>query len=139
MKIIFVRSRSPASWMIRAACWSRWSHCAIVDGQLVIESTARHGVRARPLAGFLAQYPQREEVAVACPDDAAGLRWARAQIGLPYDWTAILGLALRRDWATPDAWFCSELAEAAVSAAGRVRWRAGLSRITPQHAWMASE
>lgn len=139
MKLLFSRRNTVASWLICLACWSRWSHCAIVDGDHVIESTARRGVHRRPKALFMADYPQAEQVDIPCCDDDAGLRWARAQIGLPYDWTAIAGFVLRRDWQEPDSWFCSELAEGAVRAAGRVRFRSELSRITPQHVWMLNE
>jgi hypothetical protein len=42
----------------------------------------------------------------------------RAQVGKPYDLTAIAGLALGRDWRTPDSWICSELQAAALEACG---------------------
>ena len=37
-----------------------------------------------------------------------------AQLGKPYDKTAILGFATGRDWRTDDSWFCSELGTAAL-------------------------
>ena len=42
----------------------------------------------------------------------------RAQVGKPYDMTAIMGLALNRDWREPESWFCSELQAAALEACG---------------------
>lgn len=44
--------------------------------------------------------------------------YATQQIGKPYDWKAIVGWAMRRDWHKPGAWFCSELVEAAMYDAG---------------------
>jgi hypothetical protein len=38
----------------------------------------------------------------------------RAQLGKPYDVSAIAGLALDRDWRLADSWFCSELVAAAL-------------------------
>lgn len=42
----------------------------------------------------------------------------KAQIGKPYDKAAIAGLALNRNWRTPDSWFCSELMAAALEECG---------------------
>lgn len=41
-----------------------------------------------------------------------------AQIGKPYDRTAIVAFAVDRDWREDDSWFCSELQAAALEAAG---------------------
>jgi hypothetical protein len=43
--------------------------------------------------------------------------FAYAQRGKPYDTTAILAFVANRDWRTPDAWFCSELATASLETA----------------------
>lgn len=42
----------------------------------------------------------------------------RAQLGKPYDITAIAGLALNRSWREADSWFCSELVAAALEFCG---------------------
>lgn len=41
-----------------------------------------------------------------------------AQIGKPYDKTAIVAFALNRNWREDDSWFCSELVAAALEACG---------------------
>ena len=81
--------------------------------------------------------------AVACATlgaflgDATNQSAAASQIGKPYDYTAILGLGLRRDWQEEDAWFCSELVAWAFQHAGEPLFRAEcLRRVTPQHLWM---
>ncbi|KAG0188260.1 hypothetical protein DFQ28_005152 [Apophysomyces sp. BC1034] len=62
---------------------------------------------------------------------------AASQIGKPYDYTAILGLGLRRDWQQDDAWFCSESVAWAFDSAGHPLFRPdSLRRVTPQHLWM---
>lgn len=48
-------------------------------------------------------------------------RWERfleAQIGKPYDSTAIWGFVTGRDWREQDSWFCSELQARALEVAG---------------------
>lgn len=46
------------------------------------------------------------------------LNFLQAQIGKPYDHTAIVAFAFHRDWRELDSWFCSELAAAALEACG---------------------
>jgi uncharacterized protein YycO len=45
-------------------------------------------------------------------------RFLAAQVGLPYDWPGIFGMATDRDWRQPGSWFCSELQAAALEEAG---------------------
>lgn len=136
MRLVFAHKHTPGSWLIRIATWSRWSHVAVVDGSDVIESTLQHGgVKRRPLFEFLDEYRHFEFAEWSLPDEPAAMAFLQAQLGKPYDWTALLGFALRRDWAEDDAWFCNELAEAAAVAGGRQRFRGALSRITPGVSW----
>ena len=62
-----------------------------------------------------------------------------AQVGKPYDETAILAFALNRDWRETDAWFCSELAAAALEAAGVFPYKLAASenKITPEDLFLA--
>jgi hypothetical protein len=52
--------------------------------------------------------------------DAAFWTFVSAQLGKPYDTWAVLGLGADRDWHSPDKWFCSELAAAALEAGGYI-------------------
>lgn len=47
-------------------------------------------------------------------------RFLRAQVGKPYDHSAIWGFASGRDWREDDSWICSELQAAALEHAGIV-------------------
>jgi hypothetical protein len=83
------------------------------------------GVRTRD-----ADYLQGEEVGctyVHLPSDpdvsAKFYDFIHAQIGKPYDKTAILGFAADRNWREDDSWFCSELAAAGLEACGYLKWR----------------
>ncbi len=50
-------------------------------------------------------------------------RFIHAQIGKPYDKTAIIGFAAGRNWREDDSWFCSELAAAGLEQCGYFKWR----------------
>jgi uncharacterized protein YycO len=140
VKVIYCRSRNLGSWMLRTALWSKWSHCAIVTPEkTVIEAAAFHGVREVPFDGFIAQHSACGVRVVSVPDARAALRFARAQIGKPYDWQGVFGLALRDDaWQDDSAWFCSELVEAVLAHGGRQRFVNDAQRVTPQHSWMVA-
>lgn len=115
--------------------WSPYTHVDIVrpDGSLLgarSDSVGGKppGVQIRP-----ANYETWAHVALVelpCSDavEAAYLAFAEAQIGKPYDTTAIMHMALlnanptvpapERNWADDDSWFCSELDLAAKQASG---------------------
>lgn len=115
--------------------WSPWSHCGIIDGDVVIEAIAVHGVVVTPLHEFLARssrYAIVEFGAAYQPTIDA----ARAQIGTRYDYAGVAGIGLHHDWQDPSAWFCSELVAHALERGGLKLFRSDAGRITPQHLWM---
>ncbi len=57
------------------------------------------------------------EVVVTDEQYAIWRKFCLDQLGKPYDWTAVCGIVLRRDWREPDSWFCSELCCACLEAA----------------------
>jgi uncharacterized protein YycO len=136
MRLLFCTSRKPGSLLIRAFTWSAWSHVALVDGDEVIEAVWPR-VRVAPLQEVLAAHSSHAFVDL--PGRAADkiLQAARAQVGKPYDWTALIGIVLRRDWQEGDSWFCSELVSWAFAQGGSPIFRTDvMHRITPQHLWM---
>lgn len=134
MRLLFLRRPTLACAAIRAATWSRWSHVAAVFGADVIEATARYGVRRALIYDVLAGSSHHEWADIPCPTEPA-LRFLEAQIGKPYDWTAILGMLTRRDWQEDDSWFCSELVAAAALAGGVPIIRKSQNRVTPEDVW----
>lgn len=126
IRVIFTKRRfNPGSLLIR---WvlprSRFylalsSHALIQDGEHFIDAHMLHGVRRskESLKGLTVV----KVVEFSVPDAAAGIEWARSQVGKPYDWPGALGLGLApgRKWANPDKWFCYEFAAGAIVAAGR--------------------
>lgn len=137
IQLLFTTTRWPASWLIRAGTWSTWSHVALVDGDQVIESVMGHGVRRVPLYSAIRRSSRHALVSLPARNPALIIAAAAEQIGKPYDYTAIFGLGLHRDWQEDDAWFCSELVAWAFQLAGEPLFRAEcLRRVTPQHLYM---
>lgn len=94
-------------------------------------------VRVTPLADVLAKHSRWTIIDLPCGNPAAVIAAARSQIGKPYDLTAVLGIAIHRDWQDSARWFCSELVAWAFEQAGSPLFRAdAVRRVTPEHLWM---
>ena len=137
VSLLFSTSLHPMSAVIRACTWSNWSHVAVIDGDEVIEATAPAGVRRFPVVQAIDHAKRGQIVELPCRDPGAVIAAAASQLGKPYDYTAVLGLGLKRDWQQDDSWFCSELVAWAFEQAGEPLFRAEiLRRVTPEHLWM---
>ncbi|ARS57413.1 hypothetical protein BC427_15600 [Ralstonia solanacearum FJAT-91] len=137
VQLLFTTTNGPLGWGIRVCTWSAWSHVALVAGDQVIESMPGHGVRRVPLAGAIQCADRYELATMPARDPARIIEAAASQIGKPYDYEAICGLGLHRDWQQADAWFCSELLAWSFHQAGEPLFRADcVRRVTPQHLWM---
>lgn len=132
MIVAFTRSNNIGSFLIRCVTWSRFSHVAIVsdDEQFVVEALMFKGVVKTPMNDFIKRNDCVELATM--PGDAAD---AEQYIGKKYDWSALIGLLLHRDWGKSERWFCSEKT-AKVSAIFRENRR---GRITPEHCYMISK
>ena len=136
MVIVYGTNNSLVSWLIRAATFGKYSHCAILDEEhWVIHSTFLRGVHRSTLKSFQEAYPTHYFSHIVCPDEAGAMHFLEAQLGKPYDWSALLKLVFQRDWQENDRWFCSELAEAALVAGNSQRFRDSVHRITPHQSW----
>ncbi len=137
--LIFSTSNDLFGFAIRTATWSDWSHVALIDGDCVIEAVAPQGVRRVNLATVIQSYTHHEICYFPCFDSGKILKAAASQLGKPYDYTAVLGIGMHRDWQEKDSWFCSELAAWAFDQAGEPLFRAEvMRRVTPNHLWMIS-
>jgi hypothetical protein len=125
--IILTRRRlNPVSWLIRWAMpRSRFalalsSHAIVAGPDKCYEATMLHRVREVDRAVALSGQTVVRELHYQVPDAAAGLAWAKEQVGKRYDWAGAAGLSLApdRDWSDPDSWFCYELAAGVLRAAG---------------------
>ena len=122
--VIFTKNVwNPISWFIR---WvlprSRFSlaissHCYIVDGDTLYESTGIGGVQT------LAKSSLTDQIVMTCnytvKDRAAGIEFLKSQLGKPYDFMAVLALGIdpNRDWESTDKWYCYEYAAKAIKTA----------------------
>lgn len=140
IKLIFSNSKKPLSPIIRAVTWSDYSHVGIISpsGGFVLESTlSLGGVKLATLEEFKARASEWEIVEFQVNDDQAIWAAACTQIGKKYDWTALVGIPLHRDWSEPDSWFCSELVAWAFEQGGTPLFtRKNISRVTPGHLYM---
>lgn len=127
--LVLVRSGGLVPSLIQAATWSRWNHAAFeVRGGVQLAADSSRGVR------FYAPTPGSEiaRFAVKGLNLDAAVNVASGQIGKAYDWSAVLGIGLHRDWTEPDSWFCSELVAWACLQAGQALLRFDrLNRVTP--------
>lgn len=139
----FTTNNDPVSRVIRWQTWSRWSHTEL----LITDEDA--GQFDLPHAGYLGAHldggvllrpldydPTCQFILadVDCTDDvkARVIEFGKAQLGKPYDLTAIFGILAHRDWHDPNHWFCSELNAAMFEAAGDPLLRADeLDRVPP--------
>lgn len=132
--VLFSTTNSPFSWLIRMITWSRWSHVSIVDGDTIIQAHALHGVVRSSLAEAIDTAKRVQLVRLPASNPAAVIAAAASQIGKPYDWTALFGFLVRRDWQADDSWFCSELVAWAFDKGGSPLFRLdALHRVTPEH------
>lgn len=136
IRVVFSRRHHIGTIVLRAFLWSEWSHCAIIDGDEVIEAAAPDGVRTRPLADLIAESSRYAIVEFPSIDPAAVIAAARAEIGAPYDWSGVIGIGFRRRWQADDSWFCSELIAAAFHRAGYPLVRVDAWRITPRDLYL---
>ncbi|SHG92531.1 hypothetical protein [Bradyrhizobium erythrophlei] len=111
--IRFVTGHDLVSDGIRAFEYGFWAthvEALMPDGTL-LGAHAEGGVLARPHDYDKSVFTR--ELYVSIPATAAQTdafhSFLRSQIDKPYDFKAIAGIALERDWQSTNAWFCSEL------------------------------
>ena len=138
MIVLFCRSKTISSWLIRQFTWSDYSHVAILepDGDHVIEARWPE-VRMCHLADVISDNHVVTAVDIPCADPQSAILWAWNQVGKPYDLLALFAFLFhRRNWISEGKWFCSELVA--------VAWAHGKSplfqpdsvtRVTPGMLW----
>jgi hypothetical protein len=136
VRVIFARNNLPISLLIRVVTWSRWSHCAIVDGDTVIEAKGGCGVVRTSLKDFTERYTDYAFADMPVIDTRkAAIQRAAAEIGKPYDLKALFGILFRTGWECGDSWFCSEH----VAHASGIFRSERVSRITPEMIWSVTK
>lgn len=115
----FITEKDLASWIIRYATWSDYSHVDFVlnnyqskNGKTyngLLGARMSGGVELRPF-----DYAKFSKVAhyQCATGNESIIEYAISQIGKKYDTTGIINFSLHRDWQADDSWFCSELVAA---------------------------
>lgn len=127
------------SHAIRWFTHSDYSHVDVVwpdaDGSLY-GARFNGGVKLRP--ADYATFTKRTRVVIPCSESQskAFYLFLKEQEHKQYDFAAILGFAMARDWRRDDDWFCSELVTAALIEAVIVRVATPANRITPNDCFL---
>ena len=132
IELRFIRNKSIVSDLIQWQTFGKWSHVEVCLQNGYLGSQAPDGVKLRPLDYCKPAEEFRCVVEVTCSQHDKIMDFLNAQIGKPYYYRSILGFVIRRDWADPDTWFCSELVAAAFLHAGVPLLRTDeVNRISP--------
>lgn len=120
--IRFVTGNDAVSNGIRAFEYGFWAthvEALMPDGAL-LGAHAEGGVMARDHAYDAKSFTREMHISMrATPEQADSFHcFLRAQLGKPYDFIAIAGIAIGRDWQSAERWFCSELIAAALCQCG---------------------
>lgn len=129
-----------ASVGIRALTWSSFSHVEAVDypfatGHEVFGASLKHGVSYVPLEERVRQSSLLGVYRIQCTDEQRARFWIFLwrQQGKGYDWSALVGIPMRRNFQQDDRWFCAELIAAACEYADIQMVNKQLWRVTPQN------
>jgi uncharacterized protein YycO len=136
---IVTENWNPISAAIRFSTRSWASHIEFIDlaAGVTLGARSKGGVQLRDARKD--HYSRIEQFTFIGIDKA--YEWAKTQIGKPYDYSAILGMATNRDWHNESKWFCSEFTAVAAEKVGypvlSTRPSAAPYRITPRD-WLLS-
>jgi len=137
--IRFTRGTGLACWIVRTATWDWSSHVGFkLDDGTVLDATPDFGVSIRNAVDD--ETTEYWKILAPKQHIANAVTYAKGQVGKPYDWKAIIGMGLRRDWHDDSKWFCSELVEGAFDFVHwpLVRDADLLDRITPRDLRMST-
>lgn len=116
IRLQFAAMRDPASEAIKlfSRGWPSHVDAVLPDGSLLgarddLVGGQPRGVQIRPPGYCPFEKTLIIDLAATKECEEKFLAFGRAQIGKPYDTTAILAFPFERDWRDPDAWFCSEI------------------------------
>jgi hypothetical protein len=125
----------PLSPLIRLWTWSRYSHCEFVFSNGVsIFPAMEVGV----VISTKKKYPIQTFVEVdLTPEEERKLyHWAKTQVGVPYDYTALAPFNVliprkKKQWKDPSLWMCSEFCAYGLDRVGVKLFEDDKRKITP--------
>ena len=143
MYIVFSSAPTVASYAIRMATASQWSHVDMLweDGTLIGSVSHQQG----PYSPGVQKLTLEERLRYSnlncyridkfdLRDEWAARQYAEAQLGKPYDWGGAFGIPIwnGRNWQQDSRWFCSELIAACAVAGATPLIRMQTYRVTPE-------
>lgn len=137
LRIIFTNSYLPLSPIIRFVTWSKYSHMIIKINDTWVTHSDFNGVHIEPLNDVLKRSKSWLEVEFDCIDSQSIIDNCLTFLGKPYDYGALVGIAIRRIELQDDSkYVCSEYpAAGALKASQPFFCTDYIHRITPQH-WL---
>lgn len=138
MRVVLTNGESWHGAFIRWYTWSWAAHAGIrLSNGYIIDATPSRGVsHHRTISG--SKVKEYDVLGLTPEIEKRVFKFLQDQLGKPYDWSAIGGMAVRRDWHDPNKWFCSELVAAAFEAACYPLLHAeGMDRVTPRDLMMS--
>jgi uncharacterized protein YycO len=134
MLLCYSKSKKP---IVRLLTMNHFTHCGVVDGTHIIHASMRNGVEKIPLEEYAELFCEHDyiKLPLTLNMEERAMNFLYNQLGKKYDYLALPGLFFHRNWQAEDQWFCSELLEASLVAAGLKRFRAKSHTITPQQSW----
>ena len=136
----FSGSNNLAALAVKLYTWSWCSHVeTVIDtdfyGKQLYGALPTTGVNFRPISSTIDDYVEEYEVDIPQFSKHIYIEKLLSQRGKPYDWSALFGMVIHRDWGTDySAWFCSEIVAWGFAEAGYPLLRTEhKNRITPEN------
>lgn len=137
IRLRFVTGSDPTSRLIAAwqkDGWATHVEAVLPDGSL-LGAHLQGGVAIRPKGYDQATMTRELYVDLFAMPSMVEEFYAfmHAQVGKPYDVTAIEGLVLGRDWREDDSWFCSEVVTGGMEKCAYIpRLASTINHVTPR-------
>lgn len=120
------------SAIIRARTQCAWSHCGFYDTETKLTYSAMFdgkGMAWRPVKRT------QKMLLLTAPGVDEAFKWALTQIGKPYDWKAILGIAIGKNMHADGHLFCAYVCFGSFIATANpllAHWALPLEHLTPR-------
>lgn len=133
--VIFAKGKHPYSYLTRIRFQSMWSHCGVLEGNVVHETIHPQGVVKTPLAEFLARYGEGRVRLAECYAEEGWRERANTVQSAGYDFWGAFGLGIgTRKFDHPDKLWCSHHVAIILGTGRPERY----NRLSPEHIWINS-
>lgn len=133
MKIRFVATNTIVSKIIQAVTHGWPSHCEVDAATGWLGAQPDGGVQIRPFDYLGSSIVRGEYVNIPLSGSHENYvhNFLLAQIGKPYDLTAVTAFVFGANWRMPNCWFCSDLIDAPLEVCRYLPERSPPNRVSP--------